>query len=44
MPHMTKPEIDAASYRLKLTGLVNKSREFTLADLRAMPPAEIAAG
>jgi len=44
MQHMTKPEIDAASFRLKLTGLINKPREFTLADLRAMPSTEIAAG
>ena len=44
MQHMTKPEIDAAAYRLKLTGLVNKPAELTLADLRAMPATEIAAG
>src|SRR6516162_11576679 len=44
MQHMGKPEIDAASFRLKLTGLINKPREFTLADLRAMPSTEIAAG
>jgi DMSO/TMAO reductase YedYZ molybdopterin-dependent catalytic subunit len=44
MQHMTKPEIDPASYRLKLTGLINKPSELTLADLRAMPASEIAAG
>src|SRR5579883_321991 len=44
MQHMTKPEIDPASYRLKLTGLVGNPAELTLADLRAMPATEIAAG
>ena len=42
--HMGKPEIDAAAYKLKFTGLVNKPAEFTLADLRAMQSTEIAAG
>ena len=42
--HMDKPEVDAATYKLKFTGLVNKPVEFTLADLRAMRSAELAAG
>ncbi len=42
--HMNRPEIDAAAYRLKFTGLVNKETEFTLADLRGMHSTEVAAG
>ena len=42
--HMNRPEIDAAGYRLKLSGLVNKATEFSLADLRAMRPVEMAIG
>ncbi len=42
--HMDRPEIDPAAYRLKLTGLVNKPAEFTLADLQAMRSTETAAG
>lgn len=44
MQHMGRPEIDAATYRLKLTGLVHKPTEFTLADLRGMHSTEVAAG
>ena len=42
--HFGLPEIDASSYRLKLTGMVNKTTEFSLADLRGMRSAEVAAG
>jgi DMSO/TMAO reductase YedYZ molybdopterin-dependent catalytic subunit len=42
--HMGKPEIDAATYKLKFSGMVNKPTEFTLADLRAMRSTELAAG
>jgi DMSO/TMAO reductase YedYZ molybdopterin-dependent catalytic subunit len=42
--HFTQPDVDQAAYRLKLTGMVNKPGEITLADLRAMKSAEIAAG
>ena len=42
--HYNKPEIDAAAYRLKLTGLVNKPIELTLADLTAMKSVEIVTG
>jgi DMSO/TMAO reductase YedYZ molybdopterin-dependent catalytic subunit len=42
--HMNRPEIDAASYRLKFTGMVGKPAEFSLADLRAMKPVELTAG
>lgn len=44
LQHMDRPEIDPATYRLKFTGLVNKSAEFTLDDLRKMHPIEVAAG
>ena len=42
--HFNRPEIDAAAYRLKLTGLVNKATEFSLADLHGMRSTEVAAG
>jgi len=42
--HMNRPEIDAASYRLKFTGMVGKPAEFSLAELRAMKPVELTAG
>ncbi len=42
--HLGKPEIDAATYRLKFSGLVNKPEEFTLADLKAMRSVELPAG
>jgi DMSO/TMAO reductase YedYZ molybdopterin-dependent catalytic subunit len=42
--HYNKPEIDGAAYRLKLTGLVRKPMELSLADLRAMPSTEVVNG
>ena len=42
--HFAQPDVDPAAYRLKLTGMVNKPGEITIADLRAMKPVEIAAG
>ena len=33
LQHMNRPEIDPATYRLKLTGLVSKPAEFSLTDL-----------
>ncbi len=42
--HMNQPEIDPASYRLKLTGMVEKPADLSLADLRAMRSTELAAG
>jgi DMSO/TMAO reductase YedYZ molybdopterin-dependent catalytic subunit len=42
--HYNRPEIDSASYRLKLTGMVNKPTEFSLADLKTMKPTELVAG
>ena len=42
--HYNKPELDAAKHRIKVTGLVNKPLELSLADLQAMPKAEIVNG
>lgn len=42
--HYNRPEVDANSYRLKFTGLVNKPAEFSLADLKAMKSTEIVNG
>ena len=42
--HYNRPEIDPATYRLKITGLVNKPAEFTLADLKGMKSTEIVNG
>jgi DMSO/TMAO reductase YedYZ molybdopterin-dependent catalytic subunit len=42
--HYNKPEIDPAAYRLKLTGLVDKPAELSLADLRSMRSVEILNG
>ena len=44
MQHMDRPAIDAASYRLKFTGLVSKPAELTLADMRGMHSTEVPAG
>jgi DMSO/TMAO reductase YedYZ molybdopterin-dependent catalytic subunit len=42
--HYNKPELDAASYRLKLTGLVDKPVELSLSDLRSMRAVDIVNG
>lgn len=42
--HFDMPEVDGAAYRLKLTGLVNKPLEFSLAELRRMRSTEVAIG
>lgn len=42
--HFGRPEIDGTTHRLKLTGLVNRPLEFSVADLRGMRSAEVAAG
>jgi DMSO/TMAO reductase YedYZ molybdopterin-dependent catalytic subunit len=44
LQHMNRPEINPDTYRLKLTGLVNKATEFSLADLKGMRSTEMAAG
>ena len=42
--HYNKPEIDGTAYRLKLTGLVSKPAELSLAELRSMPSTEVVNG
>jgi DMSO/TMAO reductase YedYZ molybdopterin-dependent catalytic subunit len=44
LQHFDRPQIDAATYRLKLTGLVSKPLELSLAELKAMKTVELAAG
>jgi DMSO/TMAO reductase YedYZ molybdopterin-dependent catalytic subunit len=39
--HYNKPELDAATFRVKLTGMVDRPIELSLADLRAMPSTDI---
>jgi DMSO/TMAO reductase YedYZ molybdopterin-dependent catalytic subunit len=42
--HYNRPTFDPATYRLRLTGLVNKPMELTLEQLKARPRQEIVAG
>jgi DMSO/TMAO reductase YedYZ molybdopterin-dependent catalytic subunit len=42
--HYGTPMVDAATYKLRVTGLVNKPMELTLAQLRQRPRAEVIAG
>jgi DMSO/TMAO reductase YedYZ molybdopterin-dependent catalytic subunit len=42
--HYNKPEIDAATYKLKLTGLVTKPIELSLADLQGMRSMDLVNG
>jgi DMSO/TMAO reductase YedYZ molybdopterin-dependent catalytic subunit len=42
--HYNKPEIDPASFRLKLTGLFNKPAELSLADLQSMSRTDVVNG
>lgn len=42
--HYGTPTVDPAAYKLRLTGLVNKPVELTLAQLRQRPRTEIIAG
>lgn len=42
--HFDRPQIDAAAYRLKLTGMVKNPAEFSLDDLRGMHSIEMAVG
>ena len=42
--HYSQPAVSAADYRLKVTGLVDKPLELTLADIKARPKREIDAG
>jgi DMSO/TMAO reductase YedYZ molybdopterin-dependent catalytic subunit len=42
--HYNQPEIDAAAFRLRITGLVERELSLSMADLRALPKVEIDAG
>ena len=42
--HYNKPEIDPATYRLKITGLVDKPAELTLADVQSMRAVDVVNG
>ena len=42
--HYDRPQIDGASYRLKLTGLVSKPAELSLADLQSMRAVDVVNG
>ena len=44
LQHFNQPQIDSAAYRLKLSGMVNKPLELSLADLRKMRSTELVAG
>jgi DMSO/TMAO reductase YedYZ molybdopterin-dependent catalytic subunit len=42
--HLGHPEVDLASYKLRITGLVDHPKTLTLDQLRAMGPTELVAG
>jgi DMSO/TMAO reductase YedYZ molybdopterin-dependent catalytic subunit len=42
--HYNRPEIDAATHQLKLTGMVNKPTEMSLSDLKGMKTLELVNG
>ncbi len=42
--HYGQPEVDVASFKLSVTGLVDNPREYTLADLQGMSQVDIDAG
>jgi len=42
--HYNRPEIDPATYKLKLTGMVTKPVELTLADLKSMKSVDLING
>jgi DMSO/TMAO reductase YedYZ molybdopterin-dependent catalytic subunit len=42
--HYNRPEVDASTWRLKFTGMVNKPAELSLADLKAMKSTELVNG
>jgi DMSO/TMAO reductase YedYZ molybdopterin-dependent catalytic subunit len=44
LQHLNQPQIDPNTYRLKLSGMVNKPLELSLADLRTMQSTELVAG
>jgi DMSO/TMAO reductase YedYZ molybdopterin-dependent catalytic subunit len=42
--HFGSPEIDASTYRLKVSGMVKQPKQFSLTDLRGMRSTELTAG
>ena len=44
MQHFDQPQIDPNTYRLKLSGMVNKPVDITLAELRKMRSTDVVAG
>ena len=44
LQHFNQPELDPASYRLKVTGMVKKPLELSVAELQAMAKRELMAG
>ena len=42
--HYNKPELDPATHRIKVSGLVKKPLELSLADLKSMPATDIVNG
>ena len=44
LQHFNQPQIDPATYRLKLSGMVNKPVDLSLADLRKMRSTDLVAG
>src|SRR5262249_1559881 len=42
--HYNRPDVNAATYRLRLTGLVTKPLEFSLTEIRAMRSVELVNG
>jgi len=42
--HLGHPTVDAATYKLKITGLVERPKSVTIDQLRAMGPSELIAG
>jgi DMSO/TMAO reductase YedYZ molybdopterin-dependent catalytic subunit len=44
LQHFNQPQIDPDTYRLKLSGMVNKSLDLSLADLRKMRSTDLVAG
>jgi len=44
LQHFNQPQIDPATYRLKLSGMVNKPLDLSLSDLRKMRSTDLVAG
>src|ERR1043166_3398492 len=44
LQHFNQPQIDPDTYRLKLSGMLNKPAELSLADLRKMRSTDLVAG